>query len=223
MRILVVEDDEVIREELTLALAREGVQVESAAEGKSGLLKALERSWAVIVLDIMLPGMDGVEICRRLRKADRSDPILMLTAKDSIEDRVAGLEAGADDYLVKPFDVRELRARIGALRRREDLRKSNRLEVDTLVIDTGAKTVHQAGKELHLTPREFSLLEALARNLGRTLTRDLILESVWNNEESLPGVVNFHLSSLRRKLEEGGQRRLIHTIHGFGYVMRSPD
>jgi len=179
-------------------------------------------TYGLVVLDLMLPKLDGFEVCSQLRRNRSTVPILMLTARDEIDDRVRGLDVGADDYLPKPFDVRELQARVRALLRRDKVLKTGVLTIDDLEIDSSAKTVRRGGKEVHLTPREFSLLEALTRNVGRTLTREMILDSVWNNEEALENTVNFHVTSLRKKIDTEGATKLIHTVHGFGYVLRSP-
>lgn len=222
MRILLVEDDEVIASELKSALERERWTVDLATSGPDALEAAEFNQHGLIVLDIMLPGLDGWEVCRRLRKRRHPAPILMLTARDSVEDRIRGLEEGADDYLPKPFDVRELLARIRALIRRDKVHRTGVIQIADLEIDSQAHVVRRQGVEIHLTPREYSLLEALARNEGRTLTREVILESVWGNEESLENTVNFHVTSLRRKVDAPFEQKLIHTVHGFGYVLRAP-
>ncbi len=222
MRALLVEDDAVIAEQIAAALRRERFDVDVAADGDSGLDKALLNNYGFLILDVMLPGVDGWTICDEVRKFGLNVPILMLTARDTIDDRVKGLEGGADDYLAKPFDVRELLARIHALLRRDAIHRTGTIKIDDVVIDSKAHTVERGGEPIHLTRREFSLLEALARNEGRTLTREVILESVWNNEESLENTVNFHITSLRKKLDGGTDRKLIHTVHGIGYVLRSP-
>lgn len=221
MRVLVVEDDPVISKELGRALTKEGYRPKVVGNGLEAVDEAIMNSYGVIVLDVMIPGIDGFEVCKRLRNAQVETPVLMLTAKDAVIDRVTGLDMGADDYLVKPFNVQELFARIRALNRRESLRRAEVIEIADLVIDSRAHTVRRAGKEIELTPREFELLEALARNAGRTLTRDAILQRVWNDDKSLPNTVNFHVVSLRRKIDEGFEGKLIHTVHGLGYVLRS--
>lgn len=220
MKVLVVEDDAVLSSVLVKTLNKAGYKAHAEREGNAGLETAMLDAYGLIILDIMLPGMNGYKICEALRSAGIETPILMLTAKDAIDDRVKGLDTGADDYLVKPFDVNELLARVRALTRREAKLKSQVFQVDDLTIDSLNHSAERAGRPLNLTPREFSLLEALARNVGRTLTREAILERVWNSEENLPNSVNFHMSSLRKKLEKQGERQLIHTIHGVGYVMK---
>jgi two-component system copper resistance phosphate regulon response regulator CusR len=221
MRVLVLEDDEVIAGGLAKALTKEGYRPTIADNGPDAVRRATESSFGLIVLDVMVPGIDGFEVCRRIRRAGIQTPVLMLTAKDAVEDRVTGLDTGADDYLVKPFDVQELLARLRALKRREAAQKADTVTVADLTLDSRNRTVTRAGKRIELTPREFDLLEALARNTGRTLTRQAILERVWNDDESLPNTVNFHVVSLRRKVDEGHGQKLIHTVHGLGYTMKT--
>lgn len=221
MRILLVEDDPDIASEIARALGREDHMVDWAADGVEALDKAAIESYSLIILDIMLPKLDGWEVCTRLRQRKNATPILMLTARDSIDDRIRGLEGGADDYLPKPFDIRELLARIKALSRRDKVHRTGKIQIADLEIDSNAHTVKRGETEINLTPREYSLLEALARNEGRTLTREVILESVWNNEESLENTVNFHITSLRRKIDANFELKLIQTVHGFGYVLKA--
>lgn len=220
MRALLVEDDKEIATQIAATLQKERLDVHIADNGEDGLDEALSRSYGLVVLDVMLPKMDGWEVCDEIRQAGITTPILMLTARDSIDDRVKGLEGGADDYLPKPFDARELTARVRALLRRDAVHRTGKIEIDDLTIDTNAKTVERDGIPIRLTPREYSLLVALARNEGRILTREVILEDVWNNEESLDNTVNFHITSLRRKIDVVSERKLIHTVHGFGYTLR---
>lgn len=222
MRILVVEDDIVIASELERALRYQDYQADVARDGKTALQLAAEKGYGVIVLDVMIPAPNGIEVCRQLRAAGDPTPILMLTARDAIENRVEGLDSGADDYLVKPFDFKELLARIRALHRRESQQKAAIITVGNLTIDPHRHSVERAGQIIHLTKREFSLLDALARHTGHVLTREAILDRVWNNMESQPNTVNFHMSSLRRKIDLPGEAPLIHTVHGVGYVMRPP-
>jgi len=219
VRILIVEDDPDILAGLETALGRAGHHVETADNGPDGEQRALLHTYGLIVLDWMMPGKDGVSVCRTIRDCGIATPVLMLTARDDVTDRVQGLDAGADDYLVKPFAIEELLARVRALGRRESERRESILYAGDLVIDTLAQTVTGNGTPVHLTRREFELLEALARNRDRVLTRDTILTRVWNNDEALPNTVNFHMSSLRRKIDPEG--KLIETVHGFGYRLRS--
>ncbi len=220
MRILLIEDDIVIARSLKAALQKAAFVVDVADNGENGLQAAFIGGYDAVILDIMLPQRDGWSVCDELRKQKKNVPILMLTALDAVDDRVKGLESGADDYLPKPFDVRELVARIRALLRREKVHKGDSIKIADLEIDSAAHSVRRSGQEIKLTPREFTLLEALARNEGRTLTRDVILEDVWNGAESYPNTVNFHVTLLRKKIDADFSPKLIHTVHGIGYVLR---
>lgn len=223
MRLLVVEDDVDIAVEIARTLKGDGHAVDVVHDGEAALDAVAVGSYGLIVLDIMLPKLDGWGVCRELRRQRDGTPVLMLTARDSVDDRVRGLEDGADDYLVKPFDARELLARVRALLRRDKVVRTGVIQVADLEIDSRSHRVTRGGQEIRLTPREYSLLEALARNVGRTLTRDVILERIWGSEENTENAVNFHVTSLRKKIDAGYDVKLIHTVHGFGYVMRSPD
>lgn len=221
MRILLVEDDLVIAEQIARTLERERFKVDTVRDGVEAEGKGYDSAYNLIILDVMLPGRDGWTICENLRRAKVRTPILMLTARDSVEDRIRGLEGGADDYLPKPFDVRELMARMKALLRRDQVHKTGVLAIADLEIDTGARTVTRSGQLIKLTRREYDLLEALAKNEGRTLTREAILERIWNNEESQLNTVNFHVVSLRKKVDADFEPKLIQTVHGIGYVLRA--
>ncbi len=221
VRILLVEDDEIIAEEVVRALGREGHIAEWASDGLEGLDRAGLESWGLILLDWMLPGMSGAEICRRLRASGSAVPILMLTARDAVEDRVRGLDSGADDYLVKPFALAELLARVRSVTRRDSEQRAALIRIADLEVDTLHRTARRGGAELKLTPREYDLLEALARHSGQILTREAILERVFNDDEALPNTVNFHVSSLRKKVDGPGRPPLIHTAHGLGYRLSS--
>jgi DNA-binding response OmpR family regulator len=223
MRILLIEDDEVIAERIQSGLQKERFIVDVAADGETGLRMAREGSYALVILDLMLPRRDGLSVCTTLRARRNTVPILMLTARDAVEDRVRGLESGADDYLAKPFDFNELLARVRALLRRDRIHKARVIRVADLEIDTSARRVRRAGREIALTPHEFALLEALVTHEGRTLTRELILERVWGDDESYSNTVNFHVASLRKKIDTGYAAKLIHTVHGVGYVLRAPE
>jgi two-component system copper resistance phosphate regulon response regulator CusR len=223
VNILLIEDDEVIAELVRMGLEEARFSVEVAQDGTAGLRRALEGEHALIILDLMLPGQDGWSICEALRSRRRPVPILMLTARDAVEDRVRGLEAGADDYLPKPFDFTELQARVRALLRRDKVNRSRVIRIADLEIDTGSSQVRRAGQEIRLTPREYTLLEALAANEGRVLTRELIQERVWLDEESYPHTVNVHINALRRKIDAEHEIKLIHTVHGMGYTLRGPE
>ena len=217
MRVLLVEDDEVISERLKRALEKEGYPTDIAYDGQVGLDMARMGEYSVIILDVMMPKRDGWSVCQALRDSKNTTPILMLTAKDAIEDRVKGLDLGADDYLVKPFSLKEFLARIRALTRRSKLEKSSIIHLGELDIDAKAMTVTRSGEPLKLTKREFTLLEALARNRRRILSREYIIEQIWNDEDSVSNTVNFHVTSLRKKIDAGRAKSLIETVHGFGY------
>jgi DNA-binding response OmpR family regulator len=221
MKLLLIEDDAAIAVMIRRGFESEGYQVSVARDGKKGLEAALRQSYAAIVLDIMLPEMDGLKVCEALRSKKINTPILMLTAKGESSDRVKGLLIGADDYLPKPFDFNELQARVHALIRRDRANKGNTIAIDRLMIDTDTRQVRVAGSEVDLTPKEYSLLEALARNEGRTLTRDVILTSVWMDDESLSNTVDARILALRKKIDEGYEIKLIHTVHRIGYVLRA--
>ena len=223
MRILLVEDEASIAEVVARGLTQSGYAVEIAADGRLGLEKAEEGRYALILLDIMLPGLDGWEICARLRAQQITTPILMLTARDAVSDRVRGLETGADDYLPKPFDFAELLARVHALLRRDRLHKTRVIQVADLCIDTTSRQVTRAGKEIPLTPREYSLLEALAGHEGQTLTREVILERVWLDDDSLSNTVDAYIRLLRRKIDADHEVKLLQTVHGVGYRLCVPS
>ena len=221
MKVLVVEDDAEISSAIRSGLEKAGFFVEIVRDGERALRLAMDRNFSVIILDLMLPSMDGLTVCRKLRAEHITVPILMLTAKDSVPDRVAGLEAGADDYLSKPFEFDELLARVRALLRRESVNKSAVIQVADLVIDTAGRMVTRAGRQIDLTQREFTLVEALAAREGQVLSRDWILQTLWVDEFSTSNTVDVHIRNLRRKIDEGFAQKLIHTIFGAGYVLRA--
>jgi DNA-binding response OmpR family regulator len=223
MRILLIEDDEVIAERIRFGLEKAHFTVDVALDGETGLQMAREGPYSLLILDLMLPRRDGWSVCEALRLRRSPLPILMLTARGGVQDRVRGLNQGADDYLPKPFDFSELLARIRALLRRGQINRSQVIRIGDLEIDSAAHLVRRDGQEIPLTPREFALLEALARNEGRTLTREYILERVWGNDENYPNTVSFHVGSLRKKIDAEHAVKLIHTVHGVGYVLRSPE
>lgn len=222
-RILLVEDDPEIAEIVRNGLVEQRFSVDHAADGEAGLQQALREPYDVVILDLLLPKRDGWDLCATLRSRRFTSPILMLTARDAVADRVRGLETGADDYLAKPFDFKELIARVRALLRRDKQHRTRIIRIDDLEIDTAAAMVRRAGREVHLTRREFTLLEALAANEGRVLTREMIQERVWMDEESYSDTVKVHVMALRKKIDDGFDVKLIHTVRGVGYLMRRPD
>lgn len=219
MRILIVEDEQAIASVLERGLKEAGYDTSIAASGTHGLELAQSKPFGLVLLDLMLPGMDGWQVCERLRDQGSTVPILMLTALDALDERVRGLDCGADDYLAKPFEFPELLARIRALLRRDKLHKSRILRVADLEIDTGARRVTRAGEPIKLTPREFDLLEALMANEGRVLTREIIQERVWLAEETYSNTVDAYIRLLRKKVDSGHEVKLIQTVHGVGYLL----
>ena len=224
MRILIIEDDRPIREVIKRGLEEDRTyDVDTAADGETGLEMALDEDYSAIILDLMLPGIDGWRICEELRSRRVNTPILMLTARDAVRDRVRGLEIGADDYLPKPFDFEELLARVRALIRRDKQLKSRVIRVGHLEIDTTAQKATSEGTEISLTSREYALLEALARNEGRVLSRDAIQYRIWDSEDAMSNTVDVYISILRKKIDAGRPVKLILTVHGFGYMMKRPN
>jgi two-component system copper resistance phosphate regulon response regulator CusR len=222
MKILLVEDEAGIAAVIKQGLEEARYRVDVAEEGAAGLELALTGEYALIILDLMLPGVDGWEICRRLRARRTPVPILMLTARDAVDDRVRGLEIGADDYLPKPFAFRELKARVQALLRRDKLHKGRTVRIDDLEIDTGTRRVTRGGQEIALTGREYELLEALATREGQVLSREMIQQVIWHDDESYSNTVDVHIWSLRKKVDAGRASRLIRTVHGRGYMLKAP-
>lgn len=221
-RVLVIDDDEGVTSFLQRALAYAGFEVEVAASGAEGLERARARPPDVVVLDVLMPGLDGFAVCRQLRQA--SDvPILMLTARDEVADRVRGLEYGADDYLVKPFALEELIARLRALLRRRAPSGQPRLRFADLEVDPGTREVWRGSRRIALTPREFDLLVTFLRHPRQVLSRSQLLEQVWGfGWDAETHVLEVYIRYLRQKLEAGGEPRLIHTVRGVGYVLREP-
>jgi two-component system, OmpR family, response regulator len=220
--VLVVEDDLKLLRALERGLQREGYEVEVAKDGEGALSMARERLYDIVVLDVMLPGLDGFEVCRALRGAKRQVPVLMLTARVNVSDRIRGLDAGADDYLIKPFDFGELLARLRALVRRGPSEPQPVYEVGELRFDPAPRVVSRAGRQVELTPREFEVLEYLARNHGQVVSRTQLLEHVWDDDyDGSPNVVDVYIGYLRRKLEQPSGRPLIRTIRGAGFVLDS--
>jgi two-component system response regulator MprA len=224
MRVLVIEDDDSVRAAVRRALLLAGYEVIQAPTGQEGLLRAQTDVPDAVVLDLGLPDIDGVQVCMRLRDAGNRVPILMLTARAAVEDRVDGLEAGADDYLVKPYDVRELQARLKAIVRRHVEGADGRvLRFAELELDPDAHAARVGDRQIDLTRTEFQLLELLMLNPRRVLSSELIYDRVWGYDFGPAGnALRVYIGYLRRKLEDGGERRLIQTVHGVGYVLREP-
>jgi DNA-binding response OmpR family regulator len=222
MRVLVVEDDRRLARALRRVLEEERYVVDEVYDGIEGEDLAQTEDYDFIVLDVMLPGRDGISVCRDLRRARVATPILMLTARDTVQDRVAGLDAGADDYLVKPFASVELLARLRSIgRRRTDEIAEAKVEVDDLVMDLVRHEVRRGGKPIELTAREFALLEYFLRHPGQALTRTQLLTAVWRYDtEVVSNVVDIYVHYLREKIDRGFDKKLIHTIRGVGYALR---
>ncbi len=223
MRILLIEDEAGIA-----AMIREGLEdanysVDVARDGQTGLEMAQEQTYHLIVLDVMLPRRDGYSVCEELRMRRNRVPILMLTARDTVKDKVRGLDTGADDYLPKPFDFQELMARVRALIRRDKVNRTRVIRVADLTIDTAQRRVTRAGVEIGLSNREYDLLEALAANEGKVLTREAIQERIWMNEDAVENTVNVYIGTLRKKLDANHPVKLIQTVHGVGYMLRMPE
>jgi two-component system OmpR family response regulator len=225
MKLLVVEDDRETAAYLQKGLSESGYAVDRAGDGREGLFMASSGGYDAIVLDRMLPGMDGLAVLGALRAADIRTPALILSALGSVDDRVKGLRAGGDDYLVKPFAFSELLARIEALLRRgQAAPATTSLRVADLELDLLTRSVKRGGKPIELLPREFSLLEYLMRNSGQVVTRTMLLEHVWDYHfDPQTNVIDVHVSRLRQKIDKNFDRPLLHTVRGAGYCLRAPD
>ncbi|MEM7407069.1 MAG: response regulator transcription factor [Pseudomonadota bacterium] len=223
MRILVIEDDATLNAYLLKGLAEAGHSVDSAADGKDGLFLATTESYDAVVLDRMLPGVDGLTVLRTLRASQIAVPVLILSALGEVEDRVEGLQAGSDDYLTKPFAFAELLARLEALvRRGSSEAQTTSLAVNDLEMDLLGRQVRRAGRVIALQPREFSLLEMLMRNAGQVVTRTMLLEQVWGYHfDPQTNVIDVHMSRLRAKIDRDFDTQLLHTVRGAGYVLRA--
>jgi two-component system, OmpR family, response regulator MprA len=222
MKILVVDDERAVRDSLRRALELQGYQVDLAADGAEAIaqLEANGQPDAVL-LDVLMPGMDGLEVCRQIRRSGNEVPVLMLTARDAVGDRVAGLDAGADDYVVKPFALEELLARVRALLRRASPTGDGVLRFADLELDTGTREVRRGGEKIELTRTEFNLLELFLVNPRQVLTRSIIFERVWGYDFGFASnSLDVYIGYLRRKTEAGGKPRLIHTVRGVGYALR---
>ena len=223
MHILIVEDETKVAQALKEGLEREGFEVTVARTGEEGYYLLDARSFDLVVLDLMLPGRSGLEILGTLRTRDRGIPVLILTARDTVQDRVVGLDAGADDYLVKPFAFPELAARIRALLRRGRAEPVSRLRVSDLELDVSARRVTRGGRGLELTAREFELLEYLLRNRGRVVSREMLAREVWKETDRatpLDNVIDVHIARLRRKIDDAFESKLIQTVRGVGFIVK---
>jgi len=223
MRLLVVEDDPRLSDVLVRGLREAGYAVDAVADGKSALYQVAINSYDAVVLDVMIPGIDGFEVCRRIRLDQSSVPVLMLTALDAVDDRIQGLDSGADDYLTKPFDFGELLARVRALLRRTPVVVAPTLRVGDLTVDTASHRVYRADEEVVLTSKEYALLEYLARNAGRVITRDEIAEHVWDEHfDRFSNLIEVYVNRLRRKIDRT-EPHLIVTRRNEGYVLRPSE
>jgi two-component system copper resistance phosphate regulon response regulator CusR len=222
VEILLVEDETKVGSALSAGLRAEGYDIVWAQTGEEGFFHASSRSFDLIILDVMLPGRDGIEVLGTLRKNGDKTPVLLLTAKDAIEDRVLGLDTGADDYLVKPFAFAELGARIRALLRRNQADPSTTLSIAELMIDPLRRTVVREGQRIELTAREYELLEYLARHHGRVVSRDMLARDVWREvarATPLDNVIDVHIARLRRKVDDPFATKLLHTVRGVGFTL----
>ncbi len=223
MRILVIEDNHRLSQSLQMNLAHEGYSVDAAYDGQEGQDIAELTPYDLIILDILLPRKDGLEVCRELRRRRIHIPILLLTARDSVDDRVQGLDCGADDYLAKPFAMRELLARLRALLRRQQPYKNGRLEIGDLMIDPVTHSVEREGRSIDLTPREFALLEYLVYHSNQVVTREMIEQHIWNYDfECESNVIDVYIRRLRRKIDDPFTTKLLTTIRGIGYRLTPP-
>ena len=222
MRILVIEDEKKIADFIKRGLKEEGYAVDVANDGENGLFLAKTNDYDLILLDLMLPKIDGITVCKTLRQEKVLYPIIMLTAKDAVKDKVTGLDAGADDYLTKPFAFEELLARIRAvLRKKSEQQQALKLEADDLSMDLKTHKVTRAGKEIELTSKEFALLEYMMRNAGKVVTRTMISEHVWDIDfDTFTNVIDVYINYLRNKVDSGAKKKLIQTVRGRGYIIK---
>jgi two-component system, OmpR family, copper resistance phosphate regulon response regulator CusR len=224
MRLLLVEDDARIARFVAKGLREQAYAVDISATGDDALYQAAINSYDLVILDVMIPGKNGFEVCRELRKAGQRLPILMLTARDAVEDRITGLDRGADDYLTKPFEFRELLARLRALLRRSGELRPPQIVVGDLKLDTAAQTVSRAGRSIPLTAKEYALLEFLARNAGRVVGRAEIAEHVWDESfDPFSNLIEVYVNRVRRKIDTGPMKALLHTRRGAGYFFGLAD
>jgi heavy metal response regulator len=222
MRLCVIEDEKKVARFIKKGLEEEGYAVDLASDGEEGIAMVLDQVHDLIILDIALPKIDGLQVLKKLRERNVRTPVLLLTVRATIEDKVLGLDSGADDYLTKPFVFQELLARIRALLRRKAEAGPPLLQVEDLVLDPARHLVTRGGERIDLTSKEFALLEYLMRNAGRVLTRAMISEHVWNYDfDTETNVIDVYVNYLRRKIDSGGEKKLIHTVRGSGYVLKS--
>ena len=222
MRILIIEDEQRLSNIIKNGLIEDGFAVDQAFDGEEGQYLAESEQYDLIVLDIMLPKLDGIELCRQLRQKNLKIPVLMLTARSTTDDKVAGLDSGADDYMTKPFSFVEFRSRVHALIRRSHQETSPILRIEDLEVDPLKHLVKRFGKIINLTPKEFAILELLLRHTGEVVSRTTIIEHVWDyNFDGMSNIVDVFVASLRKKIDSGTKAKLIHTIHGIGYRVGS--
>ncbi len=221
MRILIIEDEKKVAGFLKNGLKEEGYAVDNAFDGQTGFDMAVENEYDIIILDLMLPGLDGITLCKKLREEGNHTPILMLTAREAVKDRVIGLDAGADDYMTKPFAFEELLARVRVILRKRPVTQELKLEIGDLILDLITHKVKRGGDEIELTTKEYALLEFLMRNAGTIVTRTMIAEHVWDiNFETFTNVIDVYINYLRNKIDRDHDEKLIHTVRGRGYVLK---
>jgi two-component system copper resistance phosphate regulon response regulator CusR len=224
MRILLVEDDRRIARFVARGLREQAYAVDVTGDGDNAIYKLSVNDYDAVILDVMIPGRDGFQVCQDIRSEGIAVPVIMLTARDTVGDRITGLDSGADDYLTKPFAVAELLARLRALLRRGPVVRPPTISIADLVLDTGAQRARRNGRALSLTTKEYALLEYLARENGRVVSRAEIAEHVWDeNFDPLTNLIDVHINRLRRKVDDGFSRRLIHTRRGAGYMLAATD
>ena len=224
MRVLVAEDDRDLCNVIARHMTAMGMEVEHCSDGQTAWERTVGGSWDAVVLDIMMPGMSGLDVLRSMRGAGDATPVLLLTALDSIDDRVTGLDAGADDYLPKPFALEELSARVRALTRRGNVRREDIYQIEDLILDIRQRSVLRAGREIILSIREFSILEYLMRNAGIVLSREQIEQYIWNyGYEGNSNIVDVYIRNLRRKIDEPFELKLIQTVRSVGYTIRGRE
>jgi DNA-binding response OmpR family regulator len=224
MRILLIEDNRRLSDSLRATLVEDGYAVDVAYDGVEGEDLAVFTPYDVIILDVMLPKRNGIEVCRSLREQKIATPILMLTARDALDDRVSGLDSGADDYLVKPFELKELRARLRALLRRHSTSKAGDLALDDLRLDPAGHYAWRADRPIELTAKEFALLEYMMRNPNRLITREMVVSHLWDYDQNIASnVVDVYIRRLRRKVDDPHEVKLIETVRGAGYRLRRPE